>query len=93
MSQKELKKKIKKADRSSREDITKHMISESLTKYVFFCRNIKTNFVNVNMANDEQNHSAKYIKEFKRKASAEDSNLKRVKGHALNSAITLLKGR
>ena len=45
------------------------------------------------MANDEQNHSAKYIKEFKRKASAEDSNIKRVKGHALNSAITLLKGR
>ena len=93
MSQKELKKKIKKADRSSTKDIKKHMISENLTQYVFFCGNIKNNFVNVNMANDEQNHSAKYIKEFKRKASAEDSNLKRVKGHALNSAITLLKGR
>ena len=88
-----MKKKIKKADRSSREDITKHMISESLTKYVFFCRNIKNNFVNVNMANDEQNHLAKYIKEFKRKTSAEDSNLKRVKGDVLNSAIRLLKGR
>ena len=45
------------------------------------------------MANDEQNHSAKYIKEFKRKTSAEDSNLKIVKGHGLNSAITPLKGR
>ena len=69
------------------------MISESLTQYVIFCRNIKNSFVNVNMANDEQNHLAKYIKEFKRKTIAEDSNLKRVKGHALNSAITLLKGR
>ena len=69
------------------------MISESLTKYVFFCRNIKNNFVNVNMANDEQNHSAKYIKKFKRKTSAEDSSLKIVKGHGLNSAITPLKGR
>ena len=45
------------------------------------------------MENHEQNHLTKYIKEFKRKASAEDSNLKRVKGELLNSAITLLKGR
>ena len=31
------------------------------------------------MANDKQNHLAKYIKEFKSKASAEDSNLKKSK--------------
>ena len=45
------------------------------------------------MENDEQKHLAKYIKEFKRKTSAEDSNLKMVEGDVLNSTMVLLKGR
>ena len=45
------------------------------------------------MENDEQNHLAKYVKEFKRKTSTEDSNLKMVEGDVLNSTMVLLKGR
>ena len=46
------------------------------------------------IANDEQKHLAKYIKEFKTKTKPQhDSNLKKVKEEVLNSAMTLLKGR
>ena len=41
--------------------ITKHMILEINTIRVFD-DNIKNNFTNVSMANDEQSYSAKYIK-------------------------------
>ena len=45
----------------------------------------------MNMASDEQNHLAKYIKEFKSKTRPQDSNLKKVREDVLNSAMTLLK--
>ena len=46
------------------------------------------------MSNDEINHLAKYIKEFKSKARPQhDSNMKKVKADALNSAMALIKGR
>ena len=44
-----------------------------------FGDNIKNNFININMANDEQNHLAKYVKELKSKTRTQDSNLKIVK--------------
>ena len=36
----------------------------------------KNNLIYVNIANDEQNHLEKYIKEFKSKTIPQDSNLK-----------------
>ena len=47
----------------------------------------------MNMANDQQNHLAKYTKEFKIKTRPEDSNFKRVIEDVLNSAMAPLKGR
>ena len=58
-----------------------------------FDDNIKTNFVSMNMASDEQNHLTKYIKEFKSKIRPQRSNLKRVKEDPLSSAKTLIMGR
>ena len=49
-----------------------------------FGKNIRNNFINMNMENDEQNHIAKYIKEFKSKTKPQDSNLKKVKEDILN---------
>ena len=74
-----MKKNIKQADRSNTKDIKKTYDFRKFNTVRVFCGNIKNNFVNVNMANDKQNHLAKYIKEFKSKASAEDSNLKKSK--------------
>ena len=45
------------------------------------------------IANDEQNHLAKYIKDFESKTRPQDSNLTRIKKDVLNSAMALLKGR
>ena len=46
------------------------------------------------IANDEQKHLAKCIKEFKTNTKPQhDSNLKKVNEEVLNSALTLLKGR
>ena len=46
------------------------------------------------MANDEQNHLAKYIKEFETKAKPQKNySLKKVKEDELNTAMPLLKGR
>ena len=58
-----------------------------------FGDNIKINFINMNIANDEQNHLGKYIKEFKSKTRPQDSDLKRVKEDVLNTGMVLLKGR
>ena len=63
----------------------KYMILENLKQYAFLV-NIRNNFIKMNMANNEQNHLAKYITEFKRKARPQASKLKRVKEEVLNSA-------
>ena len=57
-----------------------------------FGDDIRNDFINMYIANDEQNHWTKYIKKFKSKTRARDSNFKKVKEHVLNSAIALLKG-
>ena len=62
------------------------------TKCVF--DNEIRNNINMYMANDEQNHLAKYIKEFKTKTKQQNNSyLKKVKEDVLNSIMTLLKGR
>ena len=58
-----------------------------------FGNNIRNNFININIANDEWNHLAKYIKEFESEARPQDSNSKKVKEVVLNSAMVLLQGR
>ena len=45
----------------------------------------------MDMANNEQNHLAKYMKEFKGKTRPQDSYLKRVKEDVSNSAMALLE--
>ena len=45
-------------------------------------------------SNDEQNHLAKYIREFKTKIKSQNNSyLKKVKEDVINSTMTLLKGR
>ena len=56
-----------------------------------FGNDIRNNFINMSMANDEQNHLAKHIREFKNNTTPQDPNLKRVKEDVLNSALALLK--
>ena len=56
------------------------MILRKFKRIRAFGNNIINNFINMNMANDERNHLAKYIKEFKSKTRQEhDSNLKKSK--------------
>ena len=47
----------------------------------------------MDIANDEQNHLAKYIKEFRSKTRPQDSYLKRAKEDVLSSAMAFLKRR
>ena len=54
--------------------------------------NIRNNIVNMNMKNDEQNHLATHIKEFKSKRRLQGSNLKGAKEDVLKSAMAFLKG-
>ena len=58
-----------------------------------FDNDIKNNFINMSMVNDEQNHLAKHIREFKNKPRPQDPSLKRVKEDSLNCAMALLKER
>ena len=58
-----------------------------------FHNDIKNNFNNMSMANDEQNYLAKHIKEFKSTTRPQDPNRKRVKEDVLNSVKAFLKGR
>ena len=58
-----------------------------------FDNDIKNSFINMSMVNNEQNHLAKHIREFKNKTRPQDPNLKRVKKDALNSSMPLLKER
>ena len=54
---------------------------------------IRTNFINMYAANKEQNHLARYIKEFKSKTKPQhNSNLRKVKGDILSSAMTPFRG-
>ena len=53
----------------------------------------KNSFINMSIANDEKNHLAKHIKEFKSKTWPQDPNLKGVKEDVINSAMALLKER
>ena len=58
-------------------DVIKPMILENLKQCVFG-NEIRNNIINMYMANDEQNHLAKYIKEFKTKTKPKNnSNLKK----------------
>ena len=60
-------------------DVIKPMILENLKQCVF-SNEIRNNIINMYMANDEQNHLAKYIKEFKTKTKPKNnSNLKKSK--------------
>ena len=45
----------------------------------------------MNLTNNEQNHFAKYIQEFKSETRPQDSNMKKVKEHVLALAMALLK--
>ena len=59
-----------------------------------FGNEIRNNIINMYRVNDEKNHLAKYIKEFKIKTKPQNnSNLKKVKEDVINSAMALLKGR
>ena len=53
----------------------------------------KNSVTNMSIANDEKNHLAKHIKEFKSKTWPQDPNLKGVKEDVINSAMALLKER
>ena len=57
-----------------------------------FGNDIRTNFINMDPENAEQNHLAKYIKEFKSNAKpqADSKFLKKVKEDVLNSAMLFL---
>ena len=81
------------------------MILETLKQYVLFVCTICTYF-NMYTTDDEQNHLAKYIKEFKVRPQSDskskttrvrpqsDSKFKKkAKEDVLNSAMALLKGR
>ena len=59
---------------------------------MIFGNDIKDNFINMSVANDEQNHLPNHIKEFKSKTRPQDPNLRMVKKDLLNSAMALLKG-
>ena len=68
------------------------MILENLKQYVFLI--IRNNIINMYKENDEQNHLARYIKEFETKAKPQsNSNFKKVKEDVINSAMVILKGR
>ena len=55
---------------------------------------IRNKFVNMYMANDEQNHLTKCITEFKRKTNPQhNSNLEKAKEDVLNSGMALLEGK
>ena len=57
-----------------------------------FGNDIRTNFIKMHAANDEQNHLIRYIKEFKSKAKPpNNSNLRKVKDDISNSAMAFLK--
>ena len=59
-----------------------------------FADGIKTNFIDIYMATNEQNHLANYIKDFKNQTRPSyNSNLRKVKEDILNSAMALLKRR
>ena len=45
----------------------------------------------MNLTNNEQNHFAKYIPEFKSQTRPQDSNMKKVKEYVLALAMALLK--
>ena len=45
----------------------------------------------MNLTNNEQNHFAKYIPEFKSETRPQDSNMKKVKEYVLALAMALLK--
>ena len=53
------------------------MILKKFKTMRVFGDSIENNFINVNMANDEQNHLAKYIKDFKSKTRPQDFNSKK----------------
>ena len=63
------------------------------SKTCFFSNEIRNNFINMSMANYEQNHLLRYIKEFQSKTRPQNSESKKVKEDILNSAMALLKGR
>ena len=68
------------------------MILENLKQYVFLI--IRNNIIDMYKENDEQNHLARYIKEFKTKAKPQsNSSFKKVKEDVINSAMVILKGR
>ena len=56
-----------------------------------FVNNIRNNFINMNLTNNEQNHFAKYIQQFKSETRPQDSNMKKVKEYVLALAMTLIK--
>ena len=58
-----------------------------------FGKEIRNNVINMSMANDEQNHLSKHIREFKSKTRSQNSKSEKVKEDVLNRAMALLKGR
>ena len=57
-----------------------------------FGNEIRNNIINVDIKNNKQNNSAKYIKEFKTKKKWQNNyKLKKIKEDAINSAMALLK--
>ena len=76
-----MKKKKEKADRSRIVYIEYNKTYDFRKfKTIRICgNNIRTKFINMNMANDEQNHLAKYIKEFKSMTRPQSSKVKVVK--------------
>ena len=74
-------------------DIIKHEFRKFKTIGIFG-NDIRTNFINMYMANNEQNHLVKYIMKFKNKKKTQhNSILKKLKEDILNSSIALLRGR
>ena len=58
-----------------------------------FANEIRTNIINMSMANDEQDQLLRYINKLKSKKKPRNSESKKLKEDVLNSAIALLKGR
>ena len=75
-------------------DIVKQYDFRKIKTICTFGNDIKNKFINILMANNEQNHLAKCIIEFKSKTNPQpDSNFEIVKEDVLNSEMTLRKGK